>query len=96
MVLTNLIPKCSVIVHADWRISLRQEEPGTALGGWAPPPNLEVGAPNIQYIAFNAWYLCKQKHRSIITNAYESIFYSINTTYKADRLKHLLCLKLGI
>ena len=59
------------------------------------PPNLDVGAPNTQYIAFNTYYLCKQKHRSILTNAYESIFYSINTTYKADRLKHLLCFKLG-
>jgi len=29
--------------------------------------------------------LCKQKHRFIFTNAYKSIFYSINTTYKTDR-----------
>jgi len=29
--------------------------------------------------------LCKQKHRFILTNAYESILYSIKTTCKADR-----------
>ena len=61
----------------------------------APPPSLDVGAPSIQYIAFNTYYLCKQKHRFILTNAYKSIFYSINTTYKPDRLKHSLCFKLG-
>jgi len=60
-----------------------------------PPPNLDVGAPNIQYIAFNKQYLCKQKHQFILTNTYEGIFYSINTTCKADRLKHLQYFKLG-
>jgi len=34
--------------------------------------------------------LRKQKHRFILTNAYKSPFYSINTTYKADRPKDLL------
>jgi len=29
--------------------------------------------------------LCKQKHRFVLTNVYKRIFYSINTTYKADR-----------
>jgi len=33
---------------------------GPALGGWGPPPNLEIGGPNIQYTAFNTEYLCKQ------------------------------------
>jgi len=32
---------------------------GPALGDWGPP-SLDVGAPNIQYIAFNTYYLCKQ------------------------------------
>jgi len=61
--------------------------------GVLPEPGL--GAPNIQYNAFNTWYLRKQKHRFILTNAYNSIFYSINTTYKADKRTHLLCFNLG-
>ena len=50
--------------------------PGPALGGCPPPPpSLDVGAPNIQYIAFNKYYLCKQNldiFQQMLTKAFSS------------------------
>ena len=62
---------------------------GPALGGWDPPA-WTLGPPIYNALHLTQ-YLCKQKHRFVFANAYESIFCSINTTYKADRRKHLLC-----
>jgi len=77
------------------RLKTYQRLSGPALGGWGPPPSLDVRAPNIQYTAFNTLYsIYVNKISPFQINAYESIFCSINTTYKADIVKHLLCFKL--
>jgi len=51
--------------------------PDTRAGArWLPPPpSLDVGAPNIQYIAFNKYYLCKQNldiFQQMLTKAFSS------------------------
>ena len=67
--------------------------PGPALGGWGAPRTWKLG-PQL----YNTLHLTHSTYvnKNIdLTNAYKSIFYSISTTYKADRLKHSLCFKLG-
>jgi len=50
--------------------------PWPALGGWGPPTYNTL-------LLTHSIYVNKQKHRFILTNAYETIFYSTNATHKA-------------
>jgi len=62
---------------------------GPALGGWGSSPSLDVEAPiyNTLHLT-NSIYVIKT---SIFEQMLIKAFNSINTTCKADRLKHLLC-----
>jgi len=51
--------------------------PWPALGGWGPPTYNTL-------LLTHSIYVNKQKHRFILTNAYETIFYSTNAAHKAD------------
>ena len=77
----------SIVLKLEW---LRPRARFRWLGA---PRAWTLGPPIYNTLHLKHSIYCKQKHRFILTNSYKRIFYSFDTTHKADTRKHLLCFK---